>query len=83
MIVIGETITENKQINYTEVSVNYGNQVGDDLLTEYDLNETLNTTIWKVQGGIFRQAEMTTFTGCLLLVDTTGKIMAQAVYFYN
>ena len=65
--------------------------IGDDLLTAYDVIEILNATIWRVQGGIFSNAEEGgvvvgggTFYGCLVIIDKySSRILSEGWYGYG
>lgn len=65
--------------------------IGDNLLTAYDVIETLNATVWRVQGGIFAHVEEGgvvvgggTFYGCLVIIDKySSRILTEGWYGYG
>ncbi len=73
-----------RNLTYVHLLLRELGQVGDDLMTPYDIIEKESINIWRVQGGVFYQAAMSSFYGCLVIVDSnSGGILTQGWYGYG
>ncbi|MBI2559245.1 hypothetical protein HYW20_08035 [Candidatus Woesearchaeota archaeon] len=89
-----DKIYETDEGNLTSINILWYQEqvpIGDDLLTAYSVIETLNATVWRVQGGIFSHAEEGgvvvgggTFYGCLVIIDKySSRILTEGWYGYG
>lgn len=70
-------------LTYVDIHFQELGDVGDSLMTSYDIIETDNVIVWRVQGGIFSDAYAGSFHGCLVFIDAnSSKILVEGWYQY-